>query len=107
MLSAILTDKLQGHKSLREVFRSWDMDKDGVISKSEFGCMMHCMGINLSKYEMDAVFDKIDVDQVGGCRYGGFLRLVTGGKPYSQTEKQNGSCGRDARTVRDFATHRG
>ena len=52
-----------------DVFTSWDVDNDGVISRFEFGKAMMAMGMKSSKKEVMKLFNSIDVDQNGFIEY--------------------------------------
>ena len=48
-----------------DLFRDWDDDGNGTISKKEFFKAMRALGVGAPKAEIDALFDKFDVDGGG------------------------------------------
>ena len=65
-ISAQLRDVLtkQGVKVIN-LFREWDEDGDGTVSKKEFRKAMPMLGLNVPKKEIDALFDSWDPDGSG------------------------------------------
>jgi len=48
-----------------DLFKEWDDDNTGTVSKKEFRKAMPMMGLSVSKEEMDAIFDEWDDDKSG------------------------------------------
>ena len=48
-----------------DLFREWDEDGDGVVSKKEFRKAMPLLGLEVPKKEIDALFDSWDPDGSG------------------------------------------
>ena len=60
-----------------DLFREWDVDGDGEVTKKEFRKAMAVLGFEVSRAVMDEVFDSFDA--VGGGRQGAARREVGGG----------------------------
>ena len=52
-----------------DLFRDWDENQDGLISKQEFAKAMAPLGIQVSKEEAGALFDAFDPDGSGAIEY--------------------------------------
>jgi len=48
-----------------ELFREWDTNKDGFVTKQEFHKAMPLLGLHAPKKDIDAVFDSFDPDRSG------------------------------------------
>ena len=48
-----------------DLFREWDEDGDGTVSKKEFRKAMPMLGLEVPKKEIDALFDEWDPDKSG------------------------------------------
>ena len=48
-----------------DLFREWDEDGDGTVSKKEFRKAMPMLGLEVPKKEIDALFDSWDPDGSG------------------------------------------
>ena len=48
-----------------DLFREWDEDGDGVVSKKEFRKAMPLLGLEVPKKEIDALFESWDPDGSG------------------------------------------
>ena len=48
-----------------DLFRDWDEDGDGVVSKREFRRAMPMLGLQVPAHEVDALFDSWDPDGSG------------------------------------------
>ena len=48
-----------------DLFRQWDEDNDGTISKAEFRKAMPLLGLDVPKKEIDRLFDSWDLDRSG------------------------------------------
>jgi Ca2+-binding EF-hand superfamily protein len=48
-----------------DIFRDWDEDNDGNISRSEFRKAMAALGVEGGRTDHDALFDLWDVDSSG------------------------------------------
>ena len=54
-----------------DVFRAWDTDGSGMISKREFRQGLSMLGLKeLPREQVDALFDQIDTDHNGAIEYG-------------------------------------
>ena len=52
-----------------DLFREWDENGDGVVSKKEFRRAMPLLGFDVPKPEIDALFDQFDPDLTGQVEY--------------------------------------
>ena len=52
-----------------DLFREWDEDGDGTVSKKEFRKAMKFLGVDASKEELDMLFDTFDPDGGGSIDY--------------------------------------
>lgn len=59
-----------------DVFSSWDLDNDGVISRFEFGKAMTAMGMKTTKKDVMMLFNSIDIDQNGFIEYKELHRVL-------------------------------
>ena len=48
-----------------DLFREWDEDQDGTVSKKEFRRAMPLLGLEVPRAEVDALFDSWDPDGSG------------------------------------------
>ena len=48
-----------------DLFREWDDDNSGSVSKKEFRKAMPMMGLDVPKEEIDKIFDEWDADKSG------------------------------------------
>lgn len=61
---------------VRKVFRTYDEDKSGKISRFELRHVMKNLGIPLNTKESDALFDFFDVNNDGGIFYDEFAEVI-------------------------------
>lgn len=47
--------------TVKDIFRSWDLNKSGFIEKPELACC--CAELNLTKQEIEDLFNELDVDK--------------------------------------------
>ena len=52
-----------------DVFRVWDKNNGGTISRGEFGKAMAALGLKTTKAELNKLFNEIDVDHSGEISY--------------------------------------
>jgi hypothetical protein len=52
-----------------DLFREWDEDKDGKVSKKEFRKAMPALGFDIPVKEIDALFDANDPDRSGSMEF--------------------------------------
>lgn len=53
------------HMKVAEIFKAWDKDKNGKVSKAEFKKAMTALGYQATQQQTDAIFDKVDKDHNG------------------------------------------
>lgn len=62
----VLARSVQKHAvRVIDLFKDWDEDNNGVLSKREFRNAMQSVGLGASDEEVDAMFDKWDIDKSG------------------------------------------
>ena len=59
-----------------DLFREWDEDADGLVSKKEFRQAISALGYNANKADLDAVFATFDEDGSGDIEYGELQRAL-------------------------------
>ena len=59
-----------------DLFRDWDEDGDGTISRGEFGKVMPVLGIKVSKQDMNELFSMFDQDGSGLIDYSELSSLL-------------------------------
>ena len=52
-----------------DLFREWDEDASGVVSKKEFRRAMQHLGLAAARAEVDALFDEFDPDGSGAIEF--------------------------------------
>ncbi|EJW82212.1 calmodulin [Wuchereria bancrofti] len=62
---------------IREAFRVFDKDGNGVITAQEFRYFMVHMGMQFSEDEVDEMIREVDVDGDGDIDYEEFVRMMT------------------------------
>ena len=61
-----------------DLFRDWDADGDGKVSKKEFRQALQVLGLEASRRtEADALFDTYDPDRSGQIDYGELSKAFT------------------------------
>jgi len=55
--------------SVRELFKAWDFNMDGMVSKKEFLVALPAMGFELSSSALEDLYDVLDEDGGGEIRY--------------------------------------
>ena len=59
-----------------DLFRDWDDNQDGSISKVEFRRAMPLLGLKVDRADADALFDSFEGDQSGSVDYGELQRQL-------------------------------
>ena len=68
-LRAALGDE-EGLERVMDLFRAWDTDGDGMITKKEFRRAVATLGFaEVDKKQIDALFDRLDKDKTGTIEY--------------------------------------
>jgi len=52
-----------------DLFREWDVNGDGEVSKKEFRMAMKVLGLDVPKAELNTLFDSFDADGSGTIDY--------------------------------------
>lgn len=63
--------------SLKEAFKLFDSDGDGVITKEELGAIMNSLGHNATPTEIEDLINDIDLDQSGTLDLDEFIKMMT------------------------------
>ena len=58
-----LRQRYKAKGSLRDVFRAWDLNKDGVVSPAELKHAMHCIGLPLTLGQANELVSLCDADK--------------------------------------------
>ena len=59
-----------------DLFREWDEDGDGTVTKREFRKAIPALGVHAPRAEIDALFDSFDPDGSGSIEYAEFNKLL-------------------------------
>ena len=59
-----------------DLFREWDADGDGYVTRKEFHRAMPLLGLEVPKAEVDALFDSWDTDGGGAISYDELKKLM-------------------------------
>lgn len=80
-LSDQLADALKANAGrVLDLFRSWDTNGDGQVSRAEFHKAIPALGLEVPKSDVDALFDTWDNDGGGSLAYKE-LKKILGGPP--------------------------
>ena len=63
-----------------DLFKEWDEDGDGTVSKKEFRKAVPALGLSAPRPEIDALFDSFDPDGSGSIEYAEFNKLLRRGQ---------------------------
>ena len=83
-VSAAIREKYRKRNSLRDVFREWDEDKDGVITKKELSNILFWMGFEVEKKSFKQLYSRFDRDDKKGISYDEFVEFIF---PSAEQEK--------------------
>lgn len=64
---------LNSEETLSQLFESIDTSKDGLLQRAEFTEALMGLRINLSFKEIEALFNKLDLDNSGDVSYHEFI----------------------------------
>ena len=59
-----------------DIFRQWDEDGSGTVSKREFARALPMLGLRVARERADELFDLIDTDRSGSLEYGELHRKL-------------------------------
>jgi Ca2+-binding EF-hand superfamily protein len=71
------------HKHVVKVFRAWDEDSSGSLSRHEFAKAITALGLTVGRSQMAALFDDLDADGSNAIEYGELKRAM--GRDVSMT----------------------
>ena len=86
-LKAVIADN---HARIADVFKAWDDDKNGKVSKKEFRNAIQALGYEATVAQINAVFDQLDKDGSGSIDYRE-LKVAVSGTAKKTTNGQKGS----------------
>ena len=67
----IYKDPNQFEEEIKEAFRRYDQDGNGVISQSEFKRLISSFDDNISDEDVQDLINRIDIDKDGNISYDG------------------------------------
>ena len=73
-----------------DLFREWDEDGNGKVTKSEFRKALPMLGLQAEKSEMDNLFDAWDPDKSGSISLAELTKLLRRGGEVELDEKLQG-----------------
>jgi len=78
-----------------DLFRDWDDDDSGSVTKKEFRKAMPVLGLDVSVKEMDAIFDEFDPDGSGSIGYAELKKSLTAKpKPEGKSDAKSDTKGK-------------
>ncbi|GMJ00237.1 hypothetical protein like AT1G32250 [Hibiscus trionum] len=63
-------------EELRDIFQSYDRNKDGCITQLELGSLLRSLGLNPRSDEVEAVIQKVDANNDGLVEFSDFMTIV-------------------------------
>lgn len=78
----------ESEEELREAFRVFDKDQNGVISAAELRHVMTNLGEKLSEQEVAEMVREADVDRDGHINYDEFVKVMTAKRRSKRTEEK-------------------
>ena len=67
--AAAAAEKAAADKATLELFKAWDTNNDGMVSREEFGRAMEAAGLDAPPEEIDALFEHFDPENKGSFDY--------------------------------------
>jgi len=83
-----------------DLFREWDVDGDGQVSKKEFHRAMPALGLEVPKKEVDSLFDSWDKDGGGTLGYAELRKILAQSPGARGARAKPGGAGRTSPTSR-------
>ena len=80
-VAKIIRDKYGRRNSLRKVFRDWDIDKNGKVSKEEMLDILHHMDVKMKDDDFESLYEKFDEDHEEGVSYNEFIDFIFPANP--------------------------
>ncbi|XP_078315546.1 uncharacterized protein LOC111129679 [Crassostrea virginica] len=78
LMKDIYKDPNQFEEEIKEAFRRYDKDGNGVISQSEFKHLISSFDDNISDEDVQDLISRIDIDKDGNISYDAFAKLLCG-----------------------------
>ena len=66
-----------------DLFRSWDADGDGEVTRAEFHKAMKALGLEVPKKEVDTLFDEWDRGGDGAIGFKELQKILSSARPTS------------------------
>ena len=66
----------QDEFTLRNLFRNFDLDRNGVLTEVELSGLASKLGLEITGDELQAVFERIDLNGNGKLEFDEFVRLI-------------------------------
>ena len=67
--AAAAAEKAATDKATLDLFKAWDTNNDGMVSRAEFGRAMQAAGLDAPPEEIDALFEHFDPEHKGAFGY--------------------------------------
>ena len=92
-----LADIVPGTRVL-DLFRSWDADGDGAVSRAEFHRAMPALGLDVDKHVIDQLFSDWDTDGGGELGYAELRKILKPPPVVRSTSPRPGPSGKTSPT---------
>lgn len=91
-MSDQLADALKSQATrVMDLFRSWDRDGDGEVSRAEFHKAVPALGLEVPKADVDILFDTWDKDGGGSLAYKELKKILSGPPSVKQKPSAGGA----------------
>ena len=67
--ASVVAEKAVTDKATLNLFKAWDTNNDGMVSRAEFGRAMQAAGLDAPPEEIDALFESFDPEHKGSFDY--------------------------------------
>ena len=92
-MSDQLADALKSQATrVMDLFRSWDRDGDGEVSRAEFHKAIPALGLTVPKADVDALFNQWDADGGGALNYKELRKILSTPKGKQPTPSMGGAA---------------
>lgn len=76
------------NERLKDIFRKWDHDGSGLISREELKMVLRRLDAGLTEDKLDTLFDLADQNADGVLQYSEFVEFLCSGKPVKATPQK-------------------